>query len=75
MISTNPPTSDKEYFTFSSQTWGMPNMERVGKFSFANRLNDIIPLLSDNWLGESKKQMKKTLKDKILEIVPATCDS
>jgi hypothetical protein len=23
------------------------NMERVGKFSFTNRLNDIIPLLSD----------------------------
>jgi hypothetical protein len=32
------------------------NMERVGKFSFANRLNDIIPLLSDSWLDESEKQ-------------------
>jgi hypothetical protein len=51
------------------------NMERVGKFSFANRLNDIIPLLSDSWLDESEKQMKKTLKTKILEIVPAKCDS
>jgi len=51
------------------------NMERVGKFSFANRLNDIIPLLSDSWLDKSEKQMKKTLKDKILEIVPAKCDS
>jgi len=51
------------------------NMERVGKFSFTNRLNDIIPLLSDSWLDESEKQMKKTLKTKILEIVPAKCDS
>jgi len=51
------------------------NMERVGKFSFANRLNDIIPLLSDSWLDKSEKQMKKTLKDKILEIVPAKYDS
>jgi len=51
------------------------NMERVGKFSFANRLNDIIPFLSDGWLDESEKQMKKTLKTKILEIVPAKCDT
>ncbi len=32
-------------------------------------------LLSDSWLDVSEKQMKKTLKDKILEIVPAKCDS
>ena len=51
------------------------DLERVGKFSFTNRLNDIIPLLSDRWLDESEKQMKKTLKTKILEIVPAKCDS
>jgi hypothetical protein len=50
-------------------------MERVGKFSFTNRLNDIIPLLSDCWLDESEKQMKKTLKTKILDIVPPKCDS
>jgi hypothetical protein len=30
--------------------------------SFANRLNDSVPLLSDAWLDESEKQMKKTLK-------------
>jgi hypothetical protein len=34
----------------------------------------IIPLLSDSWLDESESQMKKTLKTKILEIVPAKCD-
>jgi hypothetical protein len=51
------------------------NMERVGKFSFTKRLNDIIPLLSDHWLDESEKQMKKTLKTKIVDIVPAKCDS
>ncbi len=50
-------------------------MERVGKFSFTNRLNDIIPLLSDSRLDESEKQMKKTLKIKILEIVPTKCVS
>jgi len=41
---------------------------------FANRLNDIIPLLSDVWLDENEKQMKKTLKTIILETVPAKCD-
>jgi hypothetical protein len=40
----------------------------------ANRLNDIIPLLSDRWLDESESQMKKTLETKILEIVPAKCN-
>jgi hypothetical protein len=50
-------------------------MERARKFSFGNRLNDITPLLSDSWLDESEKEMKKTLKKKILEIFPAECDS
>ncbi len=50
------------------------NKDKVGKFSFANRLNDIVPLLSDAWLNESEKQMKKTLKTLILETVPAKCD-
>ncbi len=40
------------------------NTKRVGKFSFANRLNDIIPLLSDSWLDKSESQMKKKSKDK-----------
>ncbi len=35
----------------------------------------IVPPLSDSWLDESEKQMKKTFKTKILEIVPAKCDS
>jgi hypothetical protein len=51
------------------------NREKVGKFSFANRLNDIIPLLSDVWLDENEKEMKKTLKTIILETVPAKCDT
>ncbi len=33
--------------------------EKVGKFRFANRLIDIVPLLSDVWLDESENQMKK----------------
>jgi hypothetical protein len=51
------------------------NREKVGKFSFANRLNDIIPLLSDVWLDENEKQMKKTLKTMILETLPVKCDT
>ncbi len=43
-------------------------MERVGKFSFAKRLDDIILLLSDSWLEESKNQMKKTLETKIWKL-------
>jgi hypothetical protein len=30
--------------------------------SLTNRLNDIVPILSDVLLDESEKQMKKTLK-------------
>jgi len=51
------------------------NREKVGKVCFANRLNDIVPLLSDAWLNESERQMKKTLKTLILETVPARCDT
>ena len=50
------------------------NREKVGKFSFANRLNGIVPLLSDVWLDESEKQMRKTLKTIILETVLSKCD-
>ena len=45
--------------------------EKVGKLSFAN---DIVPLLSDVWLDESEKQMKKALKTIILETVPGKSD-
>jgi len=34
------------------------NKEKVGKFSFANRLNGNVPLLSDIWLDGNEKQMK-----------------
>jgi hypothetical protein len=51
------------------------NRKKVGKFSIAKRLNDIVPLLSDAWLDENEKQMKKTLKTLILETVPAKCDT
>ncbi len=47
---------------------------QVGKLSFANSLNDIVPLLSDVWFDESDRQMKETLKTIILETVPAKCD-
>ena len=51
------------------------NSERVGKFSFANRLNDIVPLLSDSWLDNNEYSMKRLLKNKILETIPAKCDN
>jgi len=51
------------------------NQDKAGKFSFVNRLNDIVPFLVEVWLDESDKQMKKTLKTKILEKIPAKCDS
>ncbi len=38
------------------------NMVRVEKFSFANRLNDIISLLSGSWLDETESSMKKNTK-------------
>jgi hypothetical protein len=50
------------------------NTEKIEKFSFANRLNNIVPLLSDVWLDESGKQMKKTLKTIVLVTVPTKCD-
>jgi hypothetical protein len=50
------------------------NKDKVGKFSFANRLNGNVPLLSDIWLDGNEKQMKKTLKTIILETAPAKCD-
>jgi hypothetical protein len=34
------------------------NKDKVGKFSFANRLNGNVPLLSDIWLDGNEKQMK-----------------
>ncbi len=46
-------------------------IEKVGKFSFANRLNDS---LSDVCLDESEKQIKKTLKTKILDTIPDKWD-
>jgi len=36
------------------------NMEGVGKVSFADRLNDVIPLLSDSWLDEREKNEENT---------------
>jgi hypothetical protein len=50
------------------------NTEKIGKFSFANILDDIVPVLSDVWLDESEKQMKKTMKTIILETGPTKCD-
>ena len=58
-----------EYSTFSSQTWKESE-------SLVLPIDTMtLSLLSDSWLDESEKEMKKTLKEKILEIFPAECDS
>jgi hypothetical protein len=67
-------TSFSRDLTTSGSVIQQSNREKVRKFSFANRLNDIIPLLSYVWLDKNEKQMKKTLKTIILETVPAKCD-
>jgi len=41
--------------------------ERVGTFIFPDRLNDIIPFLSDKGLNKNDPNMKQTLKTIILE--------
>jgi hypothetical protein len=33
----------------------LSSREKVGKFSFANKFNDIILLLSDSWLDDRKR--------------------
>lgn len=57
--------------TFYLQT---ENSERIGRFSFANRLNNIIETLGDNWLDLSEELMKKTVKAVILTSIPAKCN-
>jgi len=49
------------------------NLEAVGKFAFANRLNNIVSILGDRFLDESEFMMKKTVKRTVLEKIPAKC--
>ncbi len=53
----------------------LPNRERVGPFSFSNRLNDIIPLFREKWLNVNEPNIKMILKTKILETFLAKCDN
>jgi len=50
------------------------NRERRGTFSFCNRLNDIIPLLSDKQLNENEPETKRIFKPKNLETLSDKCD-
>ena len=50
------------------------NSEKIGRFSFANRLNNILELLDDKWLDQSVETMKKTLKVVIQNNIPAKCN-
>jgi hypothetical protein len=50
------------------------NSRKIGKFSFANQMNNIIEILGDNWLDLNLEMMKKTLKIVIKNNIPAKCD-
>ena len=50
------------------------NQSKIGKLAFENRLNNILCLLPSSWLDESEKTMKKTLKNTVLQTIPAKCD-
>ena len=46
----------------------------IKQVSFANRVNNIIETLGDNWLDLSEELKKKTLKAVILTSIPAQCN-
>ncbi len=47
------------------------NIAEIGRFSFENRLNNILCLLGDNWLDLSQVSVKRMLNDIILQNIPA----
>jgi hypothetical protein len=47
------------------------NIAEIGRFSFENRLNNVLCLLGDNWLGLCQVSVKRILKDIILQNIPA----
>jgi len=62
-------TSNNKSSTYNNQI-----RERRGTFSFCNRLNDIIPLLSDKQLNENEPETKRIFKPKNLETLSDKCD-
>ena len=49
------------------------NVGKIGRFSFENRLNDILCFLGDKWLDQSQVTVKQLLNDIILQNIPAKC--
>jgi hypothetical protein len=47
------------------------NIAEIGRFSFENRLNNVLCLLGDNWLDLSQVSVKRMLNDIILQNIPA----
>jgi hypothetical protein len=47
------------------------NIKEIGRFSFENRLNNVLCLLGDNWLDLSQVSVKRMLNDIILQTIPA----
>jgi hypothetical protein len=49
------------------------NNAKIGRWSFENRLNNILSLLGDKWLDENQTAVKKMLNNIIKENIPAKC--
>ncbi len=49
------------------------NIAEIGRFSFENRLNNVLCVLGDNWLDLSQVSVKRMLNDTILQNIPAKC--
>ncbi len=47
------------------------NIAEIGRFSFENRLNNVLSLLGDNWLDLSQVSVKRVLNNTILQNIPA----
>jgi hypothetical protein len=47
------------------------NIAEIGRFSFENRLNNVLCLLGDNWLDLDQVSVKRMLNDIILQNIPA----
>ncbi len=49
------------------------NNAKIERWSFENRLNNILSLLGDKWLDQSQTAVKKMLNNIIKENIPAKC--
>jgi hypothetical protein len=66
----NQGVHHERYKTFYLQ---QNNNAKIGRWSFENRLNNILSLLGDKWLDQSQTTVKKMLNNIIKENIPAKC--